>query len=75
MRKVWLIWIKVDGYSWLEAAWDDDSTSENHAGWQEEVGKVRKVALDQGGEMRIQAVNVPGVDDLFAVPEVTAEGV
>lgn len=70
--KVWLIWVRGDDHTWLEAAWDDDSTAENHTGWTEEVARVRRLAHTEGYEMRVQAVNVPGVFDLFDIPEVTA---
>jgi hypothetical protein len=70
--KVWLIWVQGDDATWLEGAWDDESTAENNDGWQEEVKRVRKLALDNNYEMRIQLANVPGVYEMFEIPEVTA---
>ena len=72
MRTVWMLWVRGDDLTWLEAAWDDDMTAENQPGWEDEVKRVRKLAHDGGYEMRIQEVRVPGVDDLFRIPQVTA---
>lgn len=75
--KTWMIWMASqenhDLYRWLEAAWTDDQTSENPDGWRDEVDRCRKLAFENGYEMRIQEVNVPGVIELFEIPEVTAE--
>lgn len=73
--KVWMIWIQGDDATWLEDAWDDETTAENHSGWQEVVDKARKLALDNNYEIRIQAVEVPGVYDLFEIPTVAAKAV
>lgn len=70
--KVWLIWMQIDETTWLEAAWDDDATADNRSGWEVEVDRCRKMAVDGKGEMRIQAVEVPGVFDLFTLPTVKA---
>lgn len=72
MITVWLIWVEGDGATWLEAAWDDDSTAENDSGWQAEVDRVRKLAYENKYEMRIQRVTVPGVFQMFEIPGVTA---
>lgn len=75
--KTWLIWVQDnDGYgtyTWLEAAWTDDQTAENHEGWLEEVERVKQMcAKEKSYSYRIQAVNIPGVHELFDIPEVTA---
>jgi hypothetical protein len=70
--KVWIIWIQGDDSTWLEAAWDDESITGNHPGWQAEVDRVRKLAYENNYEMRIQEVEVPGVYDLFEIPKVRA---
>lgn len=69
---VWLIWVQGDDATWLEAAWDDESTAGNPSGWQDEVNRVRKLAFENNYEMRIQEVTVPGVFDLFEIPRVEA---
>ena len=73
--KTWCIWLQDERgeYTWLEAAWTDDQTAENHDGWLAEVKRCRDMAAEEDYQMRIQAVNVPGVSDLFNIPEVTAE--
>lgn len=74
--KVWVIWLqeaKYERHTWLEAAWDDEATAENSEGWQAEVDRCRKVAFEGGYEMRIQAIEVPSVYDLFEIPEVKAK--
>lgn len=73
--KVWLLWIQGDDHTWLEGAWDDDTTAENRPGWDEEVARVRRVADENDYQMRIQAVEVPGVHDLFDIPTVKASPV
>jgi hypothetical protein len=70
---VWMLWVQGDDHTWLEAAWDDESTAENHSGWQAEVDRVRKLAFDNGYEMRIQQVQVPGVFELFEIPTAEAK--
>jgi hypothetical protein len=67
-----MIWMQGDDSTWLEAAWDDESTAENNDGWQKEIERVRRLAFDNNYEMRIQKVEVPGVYGLFNIPEVTA---
>jgi hypothetical protein len=71
--RVWLIWVQGDDSTWLEAAWDDETTAENHSRWQEEVERVRKLAYENHYEMRIQEVRVPGVYDLFDIPRAEAQ--
>ena len=66
--KVWMIWLQGDDQTWLEAAWDDETTAENHEGWQAEVDRCRKLAYEEKYEMRIQCVEVPRVYDLFEIP-------
>jgi hypothetical protein len=71
--KVWMLWVQGDGGTWLEAAWDDETTSENGPGWDAEVERVRKLAYDNKYEMRVQEVEVPGVYDMFEIPTATAQ--
>jgi hypothetical protein len=70
--KTWCIWMQGDETTWLEAAWTDEMTAENNPGWQEEVDRCRKLAYENKYEMRIQAVEIPGVYNLFEIPSVTA---
>ena len=70
---VWMLWIQAsDGATWLEAAWNDETTAENYSGWLEAVETARDTADANHGEMRIQRVLVPGVPDLFEIPQVAA---
>lgn len=69
---VWMIFVQGDDHTWLEAAWDDDSTAENHPGWKEEVDRVRKLAYENDYEYRIMQVTVPGVFEEFEIPHVKA---
>lgn len=69
---VWMIWVQSEDYIWLEAAWSDDSTSENPLGWQEEVLRVREMCSENDYEMRITQVEVRGVHQAFEIPELTA---
>lgn len=71
--KVWMIWLQGDDTTWLEAAWDDESTAENPTAWGEATGKAHHLAQENGYELRIQAVEVPGVYDLFEIPTVEAK--
>lgn len=70
--KVWMIFVQTYDSTWLEAAWDDESTAENHSGWQAEVDRVRKLAADNGYLYRILEVEVPGVYEAFEIPSVSA---
>lgn len=70
--RVWMVWVQGDDATWLEAAWDDESTAGNHDGWQAEVDRCRKLAFENNYEMRIQEVRVPGVYELFEIPRVDA---
>lgn len=65
-------WIGYDA-TWLEGAWDDEATAGNPDGWREEVDRVRKLAFDNNYEMRVQSVVVPGVFDLFLIPNAKAQ--
>lgn len=40
--KIWMIWAMEDDMIWLEEAWDDDTTAENHEGWERAVEKARQ---------------------------------
>lgn len=71
--KVWMVFVQADGHTWLEAAWDDESTAENPRGWEEAVEKAVSIATDNNGEWRVMEVTVPGVFEAFEVPEVTAQ--
>lgn len=68
--KVWMVFVQGDDATWLEAAWDDEMTVENHSGWQAEVDRVRKLAFDNNYEIRTLEVEVPGVHDAFEIPKV-----
>lgn len=70
--KVWMVWLKSDDVTWLEAAMDDDTTAESGGQWESEVDRCRKLAFDNNYELRVQAVEVPGVYDLFEIPTVRA---
>lgn len=70
--KVWMIFVQGDDLTWLEAAWDDESTAENPPGWKAEVDRVRKLAYENGYDMRIIAAIVPGVFEAFEIPNVKA---
>ena len=71
--RVWMLFVQGDGATWLEGAWDDESTVDNHAGWQEEVGRVAKLAFENGYEYRVVEVIVPGVHAVFEPVKATAE--
>jgi hypothetical protein len=73
--KVWLIFLQDEvGAIWLEAAWDDDSIAENRSGWEDEVDRVRQIMADNRGySMRLMAAKIPGVFELFEIPEVNAD--
>jgi hypothetical protein len=73
MMKVWLIWVQGDDATWLEAAWEDEMTAENRSGYDAELDRIEKMCHDNPGyAMRIQAVLVPGVLELFEIPTVEA---
>ena len=67
--KVWLIFLQADDHTWLEAAWDDDATAENHSGWKDEVDRCKKIAHENNYEMRICSTVIAGVYELFDPPE------
>lgn len=70
---VWMIWVRAgDDYTWLAAAWDEDSRAENQAGWDEALLKAKEDAAANQGEYRIQRVHVPGVFELFDIPRAEA---
>lgn len=70
--KVWMLFVQGDGTTWLEAAWDDDSTAGNDSGWVAEVDRVRKMAAENRYEWRCIEVEVPGVFEAFEIPKVQA---
>lgn len=75
--KIWLIWVQdpSDEATWLAAAWDDERTAESRGDYEADIDRIQQMCLKNRYEMRIQAVNVPGVYNLFEIPEVTAEEV
>jgi hypothetical protein len=68
-----LHWLQGDDTTWLEAAWDVDTTIENPDGYQEENERIRKLAYANGYLHRVQRVKVPGVFQLFEAGQATAE--
>lgn len=71
--RLWLILLQGDDLAWLEAAWDDEATASNRPGWEAEVDRCRKMALENNLDMRICEVTVPGLYDLFDIPELTGK--
>lgn len=71
--RIWLIVLSGDDATWVEGAWDDESTTENPSGWREAVDKARKTAHAANYEMRVVAVEVKGIYDLFENPVLTGE--
>lgn len=57
--RIWTIWVQADTATWLEGAWDDESTAENRSGYDEAVDKADKIARENGGAMRVIAVDIP----------------
>lgn len=73
--KLWLIFVQTRDRlpaTWLEAAWDDESTAENPDGWTKEVERVEKLAHDSGYEMRVCETEIAGVYELFDAPRLRA---
>lgn len=73
--KLWLIFVQGDDHTWLEAAWDDESTAENHDGWQEEVERIHQMCADNSDlkyEMRVCETVVADVYELFDTPKLRA---
>jgi hypothetical protein len=75
--RIWTLWVQADEATWLEGAWDDESTAENHDGYLEAVDKAARVAKDNGGEMRVIAIDVPyeSVFSAFKVPIVKGQAI
>lgn len=67
--KLWLIVIQGDDTTWVEDAWDDNSTTENPSGWEEALTKARKLAFENNYELRILPVQVAGVYEQFEPAE------
>jgi hypothetical protein len=70
--RLWLIFVQTrdrQPTTWLEAAWDDESTAENNDGWQAEVKRVEKIAQENDYAMVVCSTDVPGVYELFDAPE------
>lgn len=65
--KLWIILIRSDDdFTWVQAAWDDDSTAENPEGWKSEVDAARKLVSENPGyDYRIAEAFVPGLYDVF----------
>lgn len=69
--KLWTIWIQgSDGGLWLQSAWDDDSTIDDHDGYRFDVDKAAVLARENGGAMRVICVDVPdaAISEAFKVP-------
>lgn len=72
--KIWMIFVQEgDNATWLEAAWDDDSTAENYEGWAKEIARCRALCAEGNYDMRIVEVSVPGVYEAFEIPKLKAE--
>lgn len=72
--KLWTVWVQGDDATWLEAAWEDEQTAENPAGWRAEVDRVNKLAFDNDYETRIIALQLDGaaVYEAFEIPTIKA---
>jgi hypothetical protein len=57
--RLWTIWIQADETTWLESAWDDETTAENRSGYEEAVDKAEETARVNKGAMRVIAIDVP----------------
>lgn len=68
MIKVWLIWVQGDNTTWLESAW-----AQSDGEYEAEINRITAMCAKNGYTMRVQAVNIPGVHELFDIPTVTAE--
>jgi len=73
--RLWTIWIQAGEATWLEAAWDDESTAENRSGYEDAVSKAEQVARENKGEMRVIAIDVPdrSIFGAFDPPVVAGE--
>lgn len=73
--RLWTIWVQAsDGATWLESAWDDESSAENPDGYATSIDAAQKVAEANKGVMRVLAVDLPddAVFDMFKPKAVTA---
>lgn len=71
--KFWLLMVQGDDATWLEAAWDDESTAANPEGYKAEVDRVRKLAYDNNYEMRVIEAEIPGIYEAFEIPKAKGE--
>ena len=69
--KFWLLMVQGDDATWLEGAWDDESTAESPEKYREDVDRVRKLAYDNNYEMRIIEAEIPGIFEAFEIPKTT----
>lgn len=70
---IYLIWIRGDESTWLEGSMTINQAAEMPAEWSDMITEAKRIAAENGGEMRIQSVVVPGVDDMFCIPLVHAK--
>jgi hypothetical protein len=73
--RLWTIWIQADEATWLESAWDDESTAENRSGYEAAIDKAEEVARSNKGEMRVIAIDVPDRSIFAAFDPAVAPGV
>lgn len=72
--RLWVIVIRGDGTTWVTDAWDDDTTYENPQGWKEAIDKARGTCEgNEGYEMRVVPVVVPGLYDVFDQPQLDGQ--
>jgi hypothetical protein len=62
-----MIWVRDGMFTWLADAWDDDTVSENHYGWEAKVRETR----NSYPEVRIVVgtVNMDIVRGAFKIPD------
>lgn len=71
--RIWTIWVQAHTATWLEGAWDDESTAEERSGYDEAVDKAAEIARQNKGQMRVIAVDVPDIS-IFAAFDVPVVG-
>lgn len=72
--KIWMIWARAEGATWLEAAWDDETRGEAFEEWDMELAN----AFEEYGNDNVRVVgtqiNMSDIEDMFAPRMIASHG-
>ena len=63
--KIWMIWARAEGNTWLVTAWDDETRGEAFEQWEMELANVCEEYGNDNGRVVGTQINMSDINERF----------